>query len=69
MKNEKNPQAPVLLDVKAVAQMLACSPRHVYRLSDAGKMPPIIRVGALVRWNRVALEEWIAAGCPKTGGR
>ena len=28
-----------LLDVQAVAEMLGCSPRHVYRLSDAGRMP------------------------------
>jgi excisionase family DNA binding protein len=54
----------VLLDVQAVAQLLACSPRHVYRLADAGKMPPPVRLGALVRWPRAAVEEWIAAGCP-----
>jgi hypothetical protein len=25
-----------LLDMRAVAQLLDCSPRHVYRLADAG---------------------------------
>ena len=55
---------PALLDVQAVAEMLGCSTRHVYRLSDAGKMPSPIKLGALVRWNRASLEEWIAAGCP-----
>ncbi len=54
-----------LLDVKAVAKLLACSTRHVYRLSDSGRMPSPLRVGALVRWRRSAIEEWIAAGCPK----
>jgi excisionase family DNA binding protein len=54
----------VLLDVRAVAQLLGCSPRHVYRLADAGKMPAPVRLGALVRWPRAAIEDWIAAGCP-----
>ena len=57
-------QAPALLDVRAVAMLLDCSPRHVYRMSDAGRMPKPVRVGALVRWNRAALEAWIADGCP-----
>ena len=35
------PDAPELLDVKAVAGLLTCSPRTVYRLTDAAKMPPL----------------------------
>jgi excisionase family DNA binding protein len=59
------PAAPsALLDVRAVARLLACSTRHVYRLCDSGRMPPPIRVGALVRWQRQAISDWIAAGCP-----
>jgi excisionase family DNA binding protein len=54
---------PALLDVRAVAQLLACSPRHVYRLSDAGRMPPPVKIGALVRWPRQTVEEWIKTGC------
>jgi excisionase family DNA binding protein len=53
-----------MLDVRVVAALLQCSPRHVYRLCDAGKMPPPMKLGALVRWSRTALNEWIAAGCP-----
>ncbi len=53
-----------LLDVRAVAAMLQCSPRHVYRLSDAGKMPPPVRLGGIVRWSRQRLEEWLRQGCP-----
>lgn len=53
-----------LLDVEHVADMLGCSRRHVYRLSDAGKMPAPVRLGSLVRWNRSVLEDWLAAGCP-----
>lgn len=59
-----------LLDVGAVAEMLGCSTRHIYRLSDAGKMPRPVKLGALVRWRRstgdfrTGIEEWIVAGCP-----
>lgn len=31
--------APALLDVRAVASLLGCSQRHVYRLADAGRLP------------------------------
>jgi excisionase family DNA binding protein len=55
---------PRLLDVHAVASLLDCSPRHVYRLSDGGHMPRPLRLGSLVRWDRSALEQWIADGCP-----
>jgi excisionase family DNA binding protein len=61
--------AAELLDVRAVAAVLQCSPRHVYRLADAGKMPAPIRLGALVRWRRTELTDWIAAGCPAAEGR
>jgi len=64
MPTTVNTTNATLLDVKEVAQMLGCSPRHVYRLSDAGKMPRKVHVGALVRWPARAMEEWIEAGCP-----
>jgi excisionase family DNA binding protein len=57
------PSAAQLLDVRAVAALLDCSPRHVYRLSDAGRMPAPVRLGALVRWRRHDLDAWIATGC------
>lgn len=53
-----------LLDVRAVAHLLNCSSRHVYRLSDAGKMPSPRHIGALVRWSRTEIMNWIADGCP-----
>jgi|KBSSwiStaDraftv2_1062776.scaffolds.fasta_scaffold6107590_1 excisionase family DNA binding protein len=58
-----------LLDVQGVAALLQCSPRHVYRLSDSGRMPRPHKLGALVRWNRAALLDWIGGGCkPVRGG-
>lgn len=56
-----------LLDVDRVAEICGCSPRHVYRLADAGKMPRPIKLGALVRWKATgpgSIQEWIDAGCP-----
>jgi excisionase family DNA binding protein len=63
--------AAVLLDVRAVAALLGCSARHVYRLADAGHMPPPVRLGALVRWRRQDLDAWLASGCRpiRQGGR
>ena len=52
-----------LLDVGAVANLLDCSRRHVYRMCDSGKMPRPVRLGALIRWRRRELETWIAGGC------
>ncbi len=52
-----------LLDVRAVAVLLNCSPRHVYRLADAGRMPPPIRLSTLVRWRRAEVMRWIDDGC------
>ncbi|HEY2841804.1 MAG TPA: helix-turn-helix domain-containing protein [Pirellulales bacterium] len=56
--------AIALLDVGEVSRLLGCSARHVYRLSDAGRMPAPVKLGALVRWNRAAVESWIDQGCP-----
>ena len=57
-----------LLDVRAVTAILGgCSVRHVYRLCDAGKMPRPVKLGALVRWRRSVLMDWLNAGCPAVG--
>jgi len=52
-----------LLDVTQLAALLACSPRHCYRLSDCGKMPRPRKLGALVRWSRQEILNWIDGGC------
>lgn len=54
-----------LLDVRSVARLLGCSPRHVARLSERGEMPPGRKLGTLTRWSRSELAEWIARGCPR----
>jgi len=55
---------PGMLTVHDVARMLNCSARTVYRLVDTGRMPRPVKLGALVRWPRQAIEQWINAGCP-----
>ena len=54
----------LLVSVLDVAGMLRCSPRHIWRMADAGKMPRPYKIGALCRWDRAAIECWIADGCP-----
>lgn len=58
---------PALVDIQWVASQLTVSTRHVRRLLDAGAMPLPIRLGALVRWRRQEVLDWIAAGCPRRG--
>ena len=52
-----------LLDVQTVADLLGCSARHVYRMSDSGAMPRPVKLGSLVRWSAAAIGEWIDGGC------
>ena len=53
-----------MLNVGDVAKLLRCSTRTVYRLSDSGRMPRPVKLGALVRWPREQVQRWIADGCP-----
>jgi excisionase family DNA binding protein len=53
-----------LISIHDVANMLDCSPRHVYRLVDTRRIPQPIKLGALLRWVKSDFERWIAAGCP-----
>lgn len=53
-----------LIDVKEVATILKASSRTIYRLSDKGKMPRPVKLGALARWRVDELSDWINSGCP-----
>lgn len=64
-----NGAEPALLDVRQVAGLLGCSARTVYRLADTGRMPRPVKLGALVRWRKFEVEDWIAAGCPSCRGQ
>lgn len=56
-------ECPPLVDVREVARLLNCSTRHVFRLTDAGQLPSPVRLGALVRWRKMDVDQWIAGGC------
>lgn len=56
---------PRLLDVEAVASLIGCSARNVYRLVNEGKAPRPVKVGHLSRWPSCSVSEWIEAGCPE----
>ena len=66
-REEARSVVPLLIGVREVAAMLGCSERHVYRLADGGRMPLPMKLGALVRWNRLLIKAWIASGCPSDG--
>lgn len=55
---------PLALDVRGVAALLNCSPRHVWGMNAAGKMPAPLRLGRSVRWRREEIGQWLAAGAP-----
>jgi predicted DNA-binding transcriptional regulator AlpA len=73
MAKQSPPVEPAkLLDSRAVAFLCGLSSRTIYRLSDAGKMPRPMKLGSSTRWDRKAIEDWIAAGCPssnRNGGK
>ena len=61
---EQSPPLPALLTADDVAKLLSCSSRSLRRLADQGSVPRPVKVGGLVRWRRVAIDKWLAEGCP-----
>ena len=49
---------PILLNVGQVGVALGVSKRTVWRLTSTGELPPPLRIGRAVRWNRQSLVEW-----------
>ena len=50
----------LLWDVKGVARALGLGVRTVWRLSSSGELPPPISVGRCKRWERRAIEAYVA---------
>lgn len=48
-----------VLDINGVAVLLKCSAEHVRRMSARGQFLPPARLGALLRWSRSAVLEWL----------
>jgi len=61
-------EMPAMFTVHEVARMLNCSARTVYRLTDSGRMPRPVKLGALVRWPKAVIKRWIAESCPTQKG-
>ena len=54
-------QDSLLLTIQEVALLLGCSPRHIFRLVQAGQFPSPISLGSrLKRWPRVQVDRWLA---------
>jgi predicted DNA-binding transcriptional regulator AlpA len=60
----RQPPTAAMYDIDGFAALLGCSSRHIRRLVDAGKCPPPVRLGALLRWPKPVADAWIADGCP-----
>jgi len=51
----------VLLNVREVARLLHLGERTIWKLSTTGELPSPIRIGRSRRWDRRAIEAWLAA--------
>jgi predicted DNA-binding transcriptional regulator AlpA len=64
MSNSTSPSTLVLLlDRRALAALLKCSPRHVDRMRKGQLIPQPVKLGTLPRWSRQEIDAWIAGGC------
>jgi excisionase family DNA binding protein len=60
---------PLLVGKTEAARLTGISARSIDRLVSAGKFLPPVRLGGRVLWDRHALENWVAAGCPRMDRR
>ena len=55
------------ITTKEFAERLGVSRATIYRMRDAGELPPIIPIRRrVVRWNEEDIELWWELECPKT---
>jgi excisionase family DNA binding protein len=54
----------ILVTVDEAAEICKMSRSTFYKLRAAGKTPRCVKLGALTRWRRQELLDWIKAGCP-----
>lgn len=59
------PTTTELYDVTDLARILKVSSRHIFRMLDAGQIPPPIRIGTkILRWDKEDILRWISNRCP-----
>jgi len=51
-------------DVKAAGIKLNLSVKTIRRMADGGKLPGVIRLGRLLRFDLDLIDCWIDQGCP-----
>jgi predicted DNA-binding transcriptional regulator AlpA len=54
----------LLIDADEVARRVDVSPRTVWRLNSAGKLPKPVAVGGSRKWRADEIRRWVEAGCP-----
>ncbi len=59
-----NPTEPLLVSDVEAAAMASVSRASWHRLRAAGKVPPSVRLGRVVRWRRADVVLWVEWGCP-----
>jgi predicted DNA-binding transcriptional regulator AlpA len=55
---------PLLIPDTMAARLAGVGRSTWWRLHAAAKTPAAVKLGRSVRWHRVEVECWIAAGCP-----
>ena len=63
------PPGAAAVTAEQIAHALQLSLKTVRRLDAERRIPGRIQLGRRVRFRRVEVEEWIAAGCPAPGAR
>lgn len=53
-----------LVNANQLAEMLAISVRHLWRMKAASKLPKTVKVGGCVRWLLKDIELYLELGCP-----
>jgi predicted DNA-binding transcriptional regulator AlpA len=56
--------ADIMVTVHEAAAMCKMSKTTFYKLHASGKTPRRVKLGALARWRRQEILDWIKAGCP-----
>ena len=52
-------EPPPTLDVHEMASLLGCTERTIWRHEGKGLIPEARRIGGVVRWDRVEVDDWL----------
>jgi predicted DNA-binding transcriptional regulator AlpA len=55
---------PLLVDIAALAELLARSVPSLHRDDAAGRLPAGLRIGGSKRWRYSDIVAWVELGCP-----